>query len=152
MRQVLSVSTVFILFGLLSVHTLSLLDLMSHVHSINLIDNNERPEMSYYYYPEKTNIAQPIIDNTVVEIVKSFKNSSGFYKINGTLENQGMIMLSDIEVIRYYKFPSINDTTTLVCYEQDIVNCQYKSADNQLPSKSLFLMMPSASHETKSRD
>ena len=152
MRQVLPVSAVLILFGLLSVYTLSLLDLISYVHSINLVDNNERPEISYYYYPQKTNIAQPIVDNTVVEIVKSFKNSSGFYKINGTFENQGIIMLSDIEVVRYYKFPSVNDTTTLVCYEQNIVNCQYKSADNQLPSKSLFLMMPPAPHETKSWD
>jgi hypothetical protein len=83
------------------------------------------------------------MDNTQVEIVKSFKNSSGFYKINGTLENQGVIMLSDIKVVKYYKIPSVNDTT-LVCYEQDIINCQYKSIDNKLPSKSLFLTMPPA--------
>ena len=78
------------------------------------------------------------MDNIQVEIVKSFKNSSGFYKINGTLENQGAIILSDIKVIKYYKVPSVNDTT-LVCYEQDIVNCQYKSIDNTVTCKKVFL-------------
>ena len=38
--------------------------------------------------------------------------------------------------------------TTLVCYEQDIVNCQYKSIDNTLPAKRFFLTMPPAPSET----
>ena len=88
------------------------------------------------------------MDNMHVEIVKSFKNSSGFYKINGTLENQGAIILSDIKVIKYYKVPSVNETT-LICYEQDIVNCQYKSIDNTLPAKRFFLTMPPAPPETR---
>ena len=89
---------------------------------------------------------QDPLDNTLVEIVKSFKNSSGFYKINGTLENQGAIILSNIQVIKYYKVPSVNDTT-LICYEQNIANCQYKLNDPQLPSKGFFLMMPPAPPE-----
>ena len=65
-------------------------------------------------------------DTTLVEIIKSFKNSSGFYKINGTFENKGAIILSDIKVIKYYKVPSVNDTT-LICYEENVVSCEYKS-------------------------
>lgn len=97
----------------------------------------------YYHYPDRSTIDQAKIDNTLVEIVKSFKNSSGFYKINGTLENHGAIILSDIQIIKYYKVPSVNDTT-LVCYEQTIVDCEYKYIDNQLPSKRFFLTMPPA--------
>lgn len=91
----------------------------------------------------KEKILSPI-DKTVVDITKSFKNSSGFYKINGTLENQGVVMFSDIQVIKYYKIPSVNDTT-LICYEQNIVNCEYKSDNSQLPPKNFFLIMPPAS-------
>ena len=83
--------------------------------------DHEKPEI--HYYADRTSTAQDSLDNTLVEIVKSFKNSSGFYKINGTLENQGAIILSNIQVIKYYKVPSVNDTT-LICYEQNIVNCQ----------------------------
>ena len=39
-------------------------------------------------------------DTTLVEITKRFKNSSGFYKIDGTLVNHGSIILSDIKVIK----------------------------------------------------
>ena len=123
-----------------SIYSLSNSDFISHVNSIDY-SGTERSGM--YYYPDRTIIPQTKIDNNMVEIVKSFKNSSGFYKINGTLENQGAVILSDIKVIKYYKIPSVNDST-LVCYEQNIVNCQYKSNDNQLPPKSYFLIMPPA--------
>jgi hypothetical protein len=144
MRLGLTVFVTLISFGLFGIYNLSISYLISHVNSLDYIDN-ETPSISYY--PDRTSIPQVQIDNTQVEIVKSFKNSSGFYKINGTLENQGAIMLSDIKVIKYYKVPSVNDTT-LVCYEQDILNCQYKSIDNTLPAKSFSLTMPSASPET----
>ena len=129
-----------IFIGISSIYSLSISDLISHVNSIDYCDT-ERLDM--YYYPDRTIIPQTKIDNTMVEIIKSLKNSSGFYKINGTLENQGAIILSDIKVMKYYKIPSVNDST-LVCYEQNIVNCQYKSNDNQLPPKSYFLIMPPA--------
>ena len=129
-----------IFIGISSIYSLSNSDLISHVYSIDYSDNDRS---GIYYYPDRTIIPQTKIDNTMVEIVKSFKNSSGFYKINGTLENQGAIILSDIKVMKYYKIPSVNDST-LVCYEQNIVNCQYKSNDNQLPPKSYFLIMPPA--------
>lgn len=116
--------------------------MISRVNSIDYSDN-DRSDIEYYY-PDRTITPQTKIDDTVVEIVKSFKNSSGFYKINGTLENQGAVILSDIKVIKYYKIPSVNDNT-LICYEQNIVNCQYKSNDNQLPPKSFFLLMPPSS-------
>lgn len=140
----LSVFATLISFSLFSIYTLSILDLFSRVNSF---DYNSNETSSISYYPDRNSIPQVQLDNTQVEIVKSFKNSSGFYKINGTLENQGAVMLSDIKVIKYYKAPSVNDTT-LVCYEQDIINCQFKSIDNKLPSKSLFLTMPSAPDPT----
>ncbi len=127
-------------FSLFSIYGLSISDLFSDVSSL---DYNDNERYSISYYPDRTSIPQALMDNTQVEIVKSFKNSSGFYKINGTLENQGVIMLSDIKVVKYCKIPSVNDTT-LVCYELAIINCQYKSIDNKLPSKSLFLTMPPA--------
>ena len=132
-----------ILFGLLAIYSLSISDLLSKVNSF-VYNDHERPEI--HYYADRMSTAQDPLDNTLVEIVKSFKNSSGFYKINGTLENQGAIILSDIQVIKYYKVPSVNDTT-LICYEQNIVNCQYKLNDPQLPSKGFFLMMPPAPPE-----
>ena len=140
-------STVFgalTFISILSIYSLSNPDLIPHVNS-NDYSDSERSGI--YYYPDRTIIPQTKIDNTMVEIVKSFKNSSGFYKINGTLENQGTVILSDIKVIKYYKTPSVNDST-LVCYEQNIVNCQYKPSDNQLPPKSLLVMMPPAPSET----
>lgn len=140
-------STVFgalMFIGLLSVYNISISDLIPYVNS-SIYGDDERLDIRYYH--DITIIPQTKIDNTVVEIVKSFKNSSGFYKINGTLENQGAVILSDIEVIKYYKIPAVNDTT-LICYEQDIINCQYKSIDNQLPLKSYLLKMPPAPPET----
>ena len=132
-----------ILFGLLAIYSLSISDLLSKVNSF-VYKDHERPEIRYY--ADRTFTTQDPLDNTRVEIVKSFKNASGFYKINGTLENQGAIILSNIQVIKYYKVPSVNDTT-LICYEQNIVNCQYKLNDPQLPSKGFFLMMPPAPPE-----
>ena len=132
-----------IIFGLLAIYSLSISDLLSKVNSF-VYNDHERPEIRYY--ADRMSTPQEPIDNTLVEIVKSFKNSSGFYKINGTLENQGAIILSNIQVIKYYKVPSVNDTT-LICYEQNIVNCQYKLNDPQLPSKGFFLMMPPAPPE-----
>jgi hypothetical protein len=132
-----------VLFGLLAIYSLSISDLLSKVNSF-VYHDHEKPEI--HYYADRMSTAQEPLDNTLVEIVKSFKNSSGFYKINGTLENQGAIILSDIQVIKYYKVPSVNDTT-LICYEQNIVNCQYKLNDPQLPSKGFFLMMPPAPPE-----
>ena len=140
MRPGPTVFGTLIFIGISSIYSLSNSDLISHVNSIDYGDT-ERSDM--YYYPDRTNIPQTKIGDTMVEIVKSFKNSSGFYKINGTLENQGAVIFSDIKVIKYYKIPSVNDST-LVCYEQNIVNCQYKSNDNQLPPKSYFLIMPPA--------
>lgn len=140
----LSVFATLMSFSLFSIYTLSILDLFSRVNSF---DYNSNETSNILYYPDRNTISQVQLDNTQVEIVKSFKNSSGFYKINGTLENQGAVMLSDIKVIKYYKAPSVNDTT-LVCYEQDIINCQFKSIDNKLPSKSLFLTIPPAPDPT----
>ena len=138
MRLRLTVFVALMLSGLLTVYSLSMSDLISHVNSLDYNDN-EKPRM--HYFSDRTSISQTPIDHTLVEIVKSFKNSSGFYKINGTLENQGAVMFSDIQVIKYYKIPSVNDTT-LICYQQNIVNCEYKSDSNQLPSKRFFLTMP----------
>jgi hypothetical protein len=136
----LTVFAAMISFSLFSIYSLSISDLFSDVKSL---DSNDNERYSISYYPDRISIPQALMDNTQVEIVKSFKNSSGFYKINGTLENQGVIMLSDIKVVKYYKIPSVNDTT-LICYEQDNIKCQFKSIDNKLPSKSLFLTMPPA--------
>lgn len=137
MKLGLTVIAALISFGLFSIYGLSISDLISHVNSFDYNDN-ERP--SIFYYPDRTSIPQSQMDNMHVEIVKSFKNSSGFYKINGTLENQGLVIISDIKIIKYYKIPSVNDTT-LVCYEQNVVSCEYKS-NNQLPQKSYFFTMP----------
>jgi hypothetical protein len=142
MRQVLTVYTVALIqFGLVSVHCLSILYFIPYVNSTTDYNHNEKPNLSYY--PDRTTIPDSQIDVTTVEIVKSFKNSSGFYKINGTLENQDSVILSDIQVIKYYKIPSSINDNTLICYDQDIVKCEYKSANNnQLPPKSFFLTMP----------
>jgi hypothetical protein len=142
MNLVLSAYTL-ILVGLVGVYGMSGSNL---VFSFNSIAHHNDDEKSRPSYPPSENM-ETLPDTTLVEIIKSFKNSSGFYKINGTLENQGAIILSDIKVIKYYKVPSVNDTT-LVCYEQDIVNCQYKSIDNTLPVKRFFLTMPPSPPET----
>jgi hypothetical protein len=137
MKLGLTAIAALVSFGLFSLYSLSISDLISHVNSFDYNDN-ERP--SIFYYPDRTSIPQSQMDNIQVEIVKSFKNSSGFYKINGTLENQGAIILSDIKVIKYYKVPSVNDTT-LICYEENGVSCEYKS-NNQLHPESFFLTLP----------
>ena len=141
MRLLLTVSAVaLILFGLVSIYSLSISYFIPYVNSVSDSNNNEKPQL--FYYPDRTTIFNTQIGITVVEFVKSFKNSSGFYKINGTLENQGAVILSDIKIIKYYKSPSVNDTT-LICYEKDTVNCQYKPPNNnQLPPKNFFLTIP----------
>ena len=144
MRLRLAVFVTLILSGLLTVYSLSMSDLISHVNSLDYNDN-DKPQI--HYFSDGISISQTPIDHTSVEIVKSFKNSSGFYKINGTLENQGAVMFSDIQVIKYYKIPSVNDTT-LICYQQNIVNCEYKSDSNQLPLKRFFLTMPPEPQQT----
>ena len=141
MGLVLTVFTALTLISLSYMYSLSMSDLIPYVNSIGL-EKDTSPDM-YYNYPDSSTIDQSKIDNALVEIVKSFKNSSGFYKINGTIENKDSFILTDIQVIKYYKTPSVNNTT-LVCYEQNIVNCEYKSIDNQLPSKSFFLNIPLA--------
>ena len=112
-------------------------ELILYANSSN--DNNNEQISTHNYLEKKSNQVQ--IANNHVDIVKSFKNSSGFYKIDGTLENQYAIMLTDIQVTKYYKIPSVNDST-LICFEKEIVNCQYESKDNQLPSKRLLNMSP----------
>ncbi len=135
MNLVLSAYTL-ILVGLVSIYGMSGSNL---VFSFNSIAHHNDDEKSRPSYPPSENMAT-LPDTTLVEIIKSFKNSSGFYKINGTLEKQGAIILSDIKVIKYYKVPSVNDTT-LICYEENGVSCEYKS-NNQLHPESFFLTLP----------
>lgn len=140
MRLGLHASFVLIFLGLSSVTSLSNSDLILLVNSLEY-HGNENPFMSNQ--PSITVGPQPQIGNSHVDFIKSFKNSSGFYKINGKIENHNLMILTHIQVIKYYKLPSVNDTT-LVCYEHTVVDCEYKSIDNQLPSKKFFLTMPPA--------
>lgn len=135
---------ILISLGLFSMTCLSNSGLILLVNSIKY-DGDGNP--STFNPPSRTAGSKLPIENSQVEIVKSFKNSSGFYKINGTIENNGFMILTHIQVIKYYKFPSVNDTT-LVCYEQTLVNCEYKSDNSQLPSKSFFMMMPPTPSQT----
>ena len=140
--MVLSAYTL-VIFGLVSVYGLSISDLVFCVNSTTYYNDNEKSRPSY---PNGANM-ENLPDKTLVEIMKSFKNSSGFYKINGTLENQGSIILSDIKVTKYYKIPSVNDTT-LICYEESVVNCEYKSI-NQQHSERFFLAIPDSNIKSK---
>jgi hypothetical protein len=126
----------------MTVYSLSVSDLVFCVDKI-FYDDEEKSKTSFLNGPTMKHIA----DKTLVEIVKSFKNSSGFYKINGTLENEDSIILTDIKVIKYYKIPSVNDTT-LLCYEEIGVRCEYKSI-NQLHSDSFFLNIPDPNMNAK---
>jgi hypothetical protein len=69
-------AVVLILFGLLAIYSLSISDLLSKVNSF-VYNDHERPEI--HYYADRTSATQEPLDNTLVEIVKSFKSSSGFY-------------------------------------------------------------------------
>ena len=131
-----------VIVGLMTVYSLSVSDLVFCVDKI-FYDDEEKSKTSLLNGPTMKHIA----DKTLVEIVKSFKNSSGFYKINGTLENDDSIILTDIKVIKYYKIPSVNDTT-LLCYEESGVRCEYKSI-NQLHSDSFFLNVPDPNMNAK---
>ena len=131
-----------VLVGLLTVYSLSVSDLVFCVDK-TFYDDQEKSMTSFLNGPKMKHIA----DKTLVEIVKSFKNSSGFYKINGTLENEDSIILTDIKVIKYYKIPSVNDTT-LLCYEESGVRCEYKSI-NQLHSDSFLLNIPDPNMNAK---
>ena len=141
MSLILTVS-VLVIVGLMTVYSLSISDLVFCV-SKSFYDDNEKSLPSYLNGGNMKRLA----DSTLVEIVKSFKNSSGFYKINGTIENQGSLILSDIKVVKYYKIPSVNDTT-LICYEENGARCEYKSI-NQLPSQSFFLNIPDPKMNSK---
>lgn len=143
MRLVLTVYAL-ILSGFLSVYSLSTSDIVFYVNSTAFYNDNEK---SGSPYPDEANITEASTGKILVEIIKSFKNSSGFYKIIGTLENQGAIILSDIKVMKYYKIPSVNDTT-LICYEENVVSCEYKST-NQLHKESFFLTIPDANIQPK---
>ena len=86
----LTVSPALILLGVLSINSLSNPDLILQVNSL-AYEHNEASSISQW--PDRPLNSQPPIENTHVEIVKSFKNSTGFYKINGTIENQKSIIL-----------------------------------------------------------
>ena len=131
-----------VIVGLMTVYGLSVSDLVFCVDK-TFYDDQEKSMTSLLNGPTMKYIA----DKTLVEIVKSFKNSSGFYKINGTLENEDSIILTDIKVIKYYKIPSVNDTT-LLCYEESGVRCEYKSI-NQLHSDSFLLNIPDPNMNAK---
>ena len=131
-----------VLVGLMTVYSLLVSDLVFGIDK-TFYDDQEKSMTSLLNGPIKKHIA----DKTLVEIVKSFKNSSGFYKINGTLENEDSIILTDIKVIKYYKIPSVNGTT-LLCYEESDVKCEYKSI-NQLHSDSFFLNIPYSNMNAK---
>jgi len=131
-----------VIVGLMTVYGLSVSDLVFCVDK-TFYDDEEKSMTSLLKGPTMKHMT----DKTLVEIVKSFKNSSGFYKINGTLENEDSIILTDIKVIKYYKIPSVNDTT-LICYEENGARCEYKSI-NQLPSQSFFLNIPDLKMNSK---
>jgi len=126
----------------MTVYGLSVSDLVFCVDK-TFYDDQEKSMTSLLKGPTMKHMT----DKTLVEIVKSFKNSSGFYKINGTLENEDSIILTDIKVIKYYKIPSVNDTT-LLCYEESGVRCEYKSI-NQLHSDSFLLNIPDPNMNAK---
>jgi hypothetical protein len=126
----------------MTVYGLSVSDLVFCVDK-TFYDDEEKSMTSLLKGPTMKHMT----DKTLVEIVKSFKNSSGFYKINGTLENEDSIILTDIKVIKYYKIPSVNDTT-LLCYEESGVRCEYKSI-NQLHSDSFLLNIPDPNMNAK---
>jgi len=134
----------FITIGFLSVYSFSIPGLILYVFSTTVHDDYDNPTISS---SERTNIPVASTDYTIVKITKSFKNSSGFYKINGTLENQGAIILSDIKVIKYYKIPSVN-STTMICYEKDIVSCEYEPTI-QIHPKSFLLTIPDGNNKSK---
>ena len=131
-----------VIVGLMTVYSLSVSDLVFCVDK-TFYDDEEKSMTSLHKGPPMKHMT----DKTLVEIVKSFKNSSGFYKINGTLENEDSIILTDIKVIKYYKIPSVNDTT-LLCYEESGVRCEYKSI-NQLHSDSFLLNIPDPNMNAK---
>ena len=131
-----------VIVGLMTVYGLSVSDLVFCVDK-TFYDDEEKSMTSLLKGPTMKHMT----DKTLVEIVKSFKNSSGFYKINGTLENEDSIILTDIKVIKYYKIPSVNDTT-LLCYEESGVRCEYKSI-NQLHSDSFLLNIPDPNTNAK---
>jgi hypothetical protein len=131
-----------VIVGLLTVYSLSVSDLVFCVDK-TFYDDEEKSMTSLLKGPTMKHMT----DKTLVEIVKSFKNSSGFYKINGTLENEDSIIFTDIKVIKYYKIPSVNDTT-LLCYEESGVRCEYKSI-NQLHSDSFLLNIPDPNMNAK---
>ncbi|HKU84422.1 MAG TPA: hypothetical protein VJP58_10305, partial [Candidatus Nitrosocosmicus sp.] len=87
----LTVSPALILLGLLSIHFLSNSELISQVNSLDYVHNEDS---NISQQSDRTFNPQPPIENTHIEIVKSFKNSTGFYKINGTIENQKSIILT----------------------------------------------------------
>lgn len=131
-----------VIVGLMTVYGLSVSDLVFCVDK-TFYEDQEKSKTSLLKGPTMKHTT----DKTLVEIVKSFKNSSGFYKINGTLENEDSIILTDIKVIKYYKIPSVNDTT-LLCYEESGVRCEYKSI-NQLHSDSFLLNIPDPNMNAK---
>ena len=83
MNLVLSAYTL-ILGGLMSVYGMSSSNLVFSFNSIAYHNDDEKSRPSY---PPEANM-ETLPDTTLVEIIKSFKNSSGFYRINGTFENK----------------------------------------------------------------
>ncbi|HKR73627.1 MAG TPA: hypothetical protein VJR94_05905 [Candidatus Nitrosocosmicus sp.] len=77
MISTITLSHTLIIFGLLSFYSVSTSELVLYASSSDNIINNK---LNISHYPDRTSIRVPI-SSTQVDIVKSFKNSSGFYKI-----------------------------------------------------------------------
>jgi hypothetical protein len=63
------------------------------------------------------------LDKKTVSFVKSFKNSSGHYKIDGEFENIDSSMLADVKLIKYLKIKSFNNTV-VTCDFEILNRCQ----------------------------
>ena len=88
----------FATIGFLSVYSLAIPGLVFYVYSTTFHDDHDNSDITS---SDGKNLPEASTDYTIVKFTKSFKNSTGFYKINGTLENQGEIILTDIQVIKY---------------------------------------------------
>ncbi len=109
----------FFSMGFIFIGSITNTNLYTTANAVSLLNDTLKPTgPSEYVDPLNDNI-----DKKTVSFVKSFKNSSGHYKINGEFESIDSSMLADVKLIKYLKVKSFNNTV-VVCDFEILNRCQ----------------------------
>lgn len=126
-------STIMSLVVTIGVVSIILIFIYSGENSIPLVNADFHSQYNKNYFgltatmdDVNNNSSLSSIKDMEVTLTKSFKNKTGFYKLQGKFENHGYDMDADIDLVKYYK-EKWRDNITQICYVQKYIDCEFKN-------------------------